>query len=261
MGTQRSKRRAREGGPGAAGGLRAQGEDARGHQRYTPEQRREAVECFHASDMTQAAFARTWGVSKITLGHWVRRHALEGGKGLERLADGPPRPRGRPPLPKPVHDEVAAVQRRFPDFGLRRVRDFLRRFAGLKVSLWNVRRVRRVEGLPTAAPVRRAKRKPAPPRRFEKSRPGELWQSDITYLNVPWRRGPLYLVAFMDDFSRYVVGHGLFTHQRADIAVDVFQEACARFGKPKECLTDQGRQYFAWRGKSEFQKMLAKEGG
>jgi len=64
----------------------------------------------------------------------------------------------------------------------------------------------------------------------------------------------------MDDFSRYVVGHGLFTHQRGDIAVDVFREACARFGKPKEVLTDQGRQYFAWRGKTEFQKLLAKEG-
>lgn len=64
----------------------------------------------------------------------------------------------------------------------------------------------------------------------------------------------------MDDHSRYVVGHGLFTHQRADIAVDVFQEACLRVGKPKEVLSDQGRQYVAWRGKTAFQKMLAKEG-
>jgi len=210
--------------------------------------------------MTQAAFAKAWGVSKITLGHWVRKHALEGGKGLERVATGPPRRRGRAPLPDAVKAEVASAQRRFPDFGLKRVRDFLRRFVGLKVSTASVRKVRREEGLPAAAPAPRARRKPAPPRRFERSRPGELWQSDITYLNVPWRRGPLYLIAFMDDFSRYVVGHGLFTHQRQDIALEVFGEACARFGKPKEVLTDQGRQYFAWRGRCEFQKMLAKEG-
>ncbi len=30
--------------------------------------------------------------------------------------------------------------------------------------------------------------------------------------------------------------------------------------KPGQVQTDQGRQYFAWRGKSDFQKLLAKEG-
>jgi hypothetical protein len=29
-----------------------------------------------------------------------------------------------------------------------------------------------------------------------------------------------------------------------------------RDGKPREVLTDQGRRYFAWRGKSAFQKLL-----
>jgi transposase InsO family protein len=252
------RRHGGDGHEGVAGGRDASA-DARG-RRYTPEQRREAVERFHGSGMTQVAFARTWGVSHVTLGLWLKKHAVVGAQGLERVSTAPPRRRGRAPLAQPVHDEIAAVQRRFPDFGLKKVRDFLRRFVGLSVSTGSVRKVRRVEGLPAAAPATRAKRKPAPPRRFERSRPGELWQSDITYLNVPWRRGPLYLIAFLDDFSRYVVGHGVFTHQRADIAIDVFQAACARFGKPKEVLTDQGRQYFAWRGKSAFQKLLAREG-
>src|SRR5204862_5208447 len=33
-----------------------------------------------------------------------------------------------------------------------------------------------------------------------------------------------------------------------------------KYGKPREVLTDQGRQYFAWRGKSAFQKLLVKQG-
>jgi hypothetical protein len=57
---------------------------------------------------------------------------------------GPPRRRGRAPLAAPVCAEVAAVQRRFPEFGLKRVRDFLRRFAGLTVSVGSVRKVRRL---------------------------------------------------------------------------------------------------------------------
>jgi hypothetical protein len=42
--------------------------------------------------------------------------------------------------------------------------------------------------------------------------------------------------------------------------IDAFKDACVRFGKPEEVLTDQGRQYFAWRGKSDLEKLLEKEG-
>ena len=33
-----------------------------------------------------------------------------------------------------------------------------------------------------------------------------MWQGDITYLHVPCRPKPLYLIAFLDDCSRFVVG-------------------------------------------------------
>jgi transposase InsO family protein len=229
-------------------------------RRHTPEERRAAVEAFHKSGLTQQAFARGWGVSQVTIGAWVRKHAAQGPQGLERVSTSPVKRRGRAPLAAPVREEVVAVQRRFPDFGLKKIRHFLARFAGLSVSTSSVRRVRQAEGLPAVAVAVRKKRKPAPPRRFERSKPGDLWQTDITYLNVPWQRTPLYLIAYLDDHSRFVVGHGLFTHQRGEIAVDTFLEACRAVGKPRECLSDQGRQYFAWRGKTEFQKMLAREG-
>ena len=257
MGAKGSKRRKGSGSAGDAGGDGAPG--PRG-KRYTAEQRREAVEAFHKSGLTQRMFAQQWDVSTMSLGRWLQIHAEAGPKGLERVTAGPAKRRGRAPLAEPVREEIESVQRRFPDFGLKRVRNFLRRFSGLKVSLSSVRRVRKAKGLPAAAVIPKRRRKPGPPRRFERSRPGELWQSDITYLNVPWQRGPLYLIAFLDDFSRYVVGHGLFTHQRQEIAMEVFMEACGKFGKPQELLTDQGRQYFAWRGKSEFQKLLLREG-
>ena len=261
MAARKSKRRPRGGGQGEEEGGSAFSPGGRGRgKRYTPEERRQAVEAYQRAGLTQQAFAKQWGVSAVSLGTWLRKHGTEGPKGLERMSSGPVKRRGRAPLAAPVREEVVAVQRRFPDFGLKKVRHFLARFSGLRVSATSVRRIRKAEGMPAVSvPVKR-KRKPAPPRRFERSKPGDLWQTDITYLDVAWQRGPLYLIAFLDDHSRYVVGHGLFTHQRGDIAVDVFREACARFGKPKELLSDQGRQYFAWRGKTEFQKMLGKEG-
>jgi hypothetical protein len=99
-----------------------------------------------------------------------------------------------------------------------------------------------------------------PPQRFERAGPNELWQSDITYVDVPWSRKPLYLVAFLDDHSRYVVAHGLHPHQRAEIVLEALALGISRYGRPKEVLTDQGRQYFAWRGKCSFQRRLKLEG-
>jgi len=231
MGSRKPKGRRRAGEPcDEDGGAKATPGRAEGGKRYSPEERRQAVEAYQKAGLTQKAFAAQWGISAVTLGSWVRKHGEEGPQGLERMAAGPVKRRGRPPLAAPVREEVVSVQRRFPDFGLKKVRHFLARFSGVRVSVASVRRIRKAEGLPAESIPAKRKRKPAPPRRFERATPGDLWQTDITYLNVPWSRGPLYLIAYLDDHSRYVVGHGLFTHQRADIAIDVFLDACRRFG-------------------------------
>lgn len=227
---------------------------------YTPEERRAAVEAFHKSGRSRPDFARLWGLSNATLGDWLRRHEREGPKGLERRAkrrlstqEDPRR------LPVGVRAQIARIKISFPHFGLRRVRDFLWRFGGRRVSAGSVARTLREEGLSTPPPPRR-RRGPAQVRRFERSRPGELWQSDITSFLLRRHGTRVYLVVFLDDFSRYVVGWGLATRQTCAWVCEVLLEALARYGKPREILSDQGRQYFAWRGKSGFQKLLAREG-
>lgn len=117
MGAKKSGRRRGAGGQGGpAGGTgESPGREGRG-KRHTPEERRAAVEAFHKSGLTQKAFARQWDVSPVTLGAWVRKHAAEGPQGLERVASGPAKRRGRAPLPAPVREEVVAVHPRFPDF-------------------------------------------------------------------------------------------------------------------------------------------------
>jgi transposase InsO family protein len=211
--------------------------------------------------MAAEAFARLWGISARALSQWRRRYEEGGPKALETRSG---RRRGSggaaKRLPAPVREEIGSVLRRFPLFGLRRVRDWLRRFRGIAVSPGSVRKVRAEEGLggPAAAPARR-RRRPAV-RRFERSRPRELWQSDITSVVLPRHGQRVYLVVFLDDFSRYVVGWRLASHQRGDMVIEALLDAVTRFGKPLEVLTDQGRQYYSWRGRSDFEKVLDREG-
>src|SRR5262245_50030941 len=89
-------------------------------RRYTPEERRRAVEAYQRSGQTQAMFARQWGVSPITLNFWVRKHRQDGPKGLE---DRPrsAKPRGRAPLSSGTKEAILQTRRRFPFFGLKKV--------------------------------------------------------------------------------------------------------------------------------------------
>ena len=226
---------------------------------YSPEERRAVVEAFRRSGLSQRSFARMWGVAIKSLSSWLTRYEAGGPKALE------PRPREAQAggftrqIAPAVCAEIVRTKTRFPDFGLRRVRDFLARFHGVRVSAGSVRRTLDAAGIePLPAPKRR--RKSRQPRFFERARPNELWQSDITSFVLPRHGTRVYLVAFMDDHSRYIVSWNLAVSQRTELVTDALKEGIARFGKPKEVLTDQGRQYFAWRGKSDFQKLLLREG-
>ncbi len=222
---------------------------------WQPDQRRAAVEAFHKSKMNIEDFARVWGVGERSLSIWLKQYEREGPKGLERKHykhTGRPRRAG-------MREEIAEVQRKYPDFGLRKVRDFLARFHGVRVSAGSVRNTLQERGVDTSRP-RKRRRKIQPPRRFERAKAGELWQTDITSFVLTRHSQRVYLTVFLDDYSRYVVSWGIYLHQKQDIVIETLLSGVERFGKPKEVLTDQGRQYFAWRGKSDFQKLLIREG-
>ena len=236
--------------------------DVRYSKRYSPEERRAAVEAFLQSGRTRGDFVRLWGCSPSSLDKWLYRYRVEGPKGLETRV-GKPGPRG--PHPKRLSDAVRklilAVRAEHEGFGAQRVADHLKRFHGVKVSTSGVRKILRENGIAGQPfPHRRKRPKSKLPRRFERAKPGEMWQSDISSFVLRRQGRRVYLTVFLDDHSRFIVAWALATHQRTPLVTEPLLEGIARFGKPREVLTDQGRQYFAWRGKSGFQKLLAKEG-
>ncbi len=253
---------ARRGGAGAsADGGRGRARRRRGWRVHSPEERRALLEAWARSGMSAEMFAATVGLSPKTLYHWRRRVAKAGPKGLE------PDRLGRPPgsgagsrLPEPVKEAIVATKARFPTFGLEKVRQYLGRFLGLRVSARGVGRVLE-EAAPVNAPPPR-RRPPSRPalRRFERARPGQLWQTDITSYVLARHHRRVYLVAFVDDHSRYIVSWALAAQARNELVTGCLEDGIQRFGKPEEVLSDQGPQYYAWRGKSRFQKLLAKEG-
>src|SRR5208282_3006346 len=101
------------------------------------------------------------------------------------------------------------------------------------------------------------KRNPPKPRFFERSTPNQMWQSDIFTFRLGGKNA--YLIGFIDDHSRYIVGLDLFRSQTAEHVLELYRTAAAEYGVPKEMLTDNGRQYATWRGKTRFQQELQKD--
>jgi putative transposase len=82
----------------------------------------------------------------------------------------------------------------------------------------------------------------------------EVWAMDTTY--VPMRHGFVYLIGVIDVATRRVLAHKLCTTLEAHHAVEIVEQAIARFGTPGIVNTDQGSQFTAF----EFAEAIKKRG-
>jgi transposase InsO family protein len=134
----------------------------------------------------------------------------------------------------------------------------MKRFLGIGASETTVRRVLKEQR--AAVPRVRTKARARPPvRRFERAEPNQLWQSDL-FTFLLRRHERIYVAAFLDDHSRYLVSLAMAHHQRSSLVLEALARGIADYGTPREILTDQGRQYTAWRGSTEFEAELKRQG-
>lgn len=136
-----------------------------------------------------------------------------------------------------------------PDKGPRRMRSWLAREQGLRVNLKRLNRLYyKVMGLQSVLPGPHTS-KPAPGhkiypyllRGLSIERPNQVWQTDITYIGM--QRGYLYLTAFIDVFSRFVLNWSLSNTMNAKWCADLYEQTIEKWGNPEIVNTDQGSQY------------------
>jgi len=85
-------------------------------------------------------------------------------------------------------------------------------------------------------------------RRFEKRHRCQLWQSDIKHgPYLPIGRGgkkqQVFLVAVIDDATRFVVHARFYADQKLPILEDSLRAAVTRWGKPDALYVDNGKQF------------------
>ena len=70
----------------------------------------------------------------------------------------------------------------------------------------------------------------------------------------------------MDDASRLIMAYGVFQEATAEHTIHALKHAIAKYGRPREILTDRGSQFYANEGErrekgiSQFEQFLADNG-
>jgi transposase InsO family protein len=221
----------------------------------TPAQRLLLLDSWRRSGLPAGDFAALVGLSKHTLYAWKKAFDREGPAGLMEKPKGAPSGSKLPDLTKRT---ILMLKEANPDWGCQRISDMLYRGPALPASPQTVARVLHEAGYTLEEVPTRPH--PDKVRHFERAKPNQLWQTDLFTFILKRQNRRVYLVGFMDDHSRFIVGYGLHASQSTALVLEVLRAALSSYGSPEEILTDNGTQYVTWRGKSAFTKELEKRG-
>jgi len=81
--------------------------------------------------------------------------------------------------------------------------------------------------------------------RFEAEYPNQMWQTDIMGKIAFPIVGDAYLIATLDDYSRFVPAGRFFKRQGKMNVFQIWYESLLRFGLPENMLQDEGSQFKA----------------
>jgi transposase InsO family protein len=221
----------------------------------TAQQRLLLLDTWRRSGLPAADFAALVGLSKHTLYAWKKRFEQQGPAGLLDQPRGGPRGSKLPDLTRRA---ILMLKEANPSWGCQRISDMLARGPALPASASAVAQVLHEAGYELEEVATHPH--PDKVRHFERAKPNQLWQTDLFAFMLKRQNRRVFLVAFMDDHSRFITGYGLHASQSSALVLEVLRAALVSHGVPEEILTDNGSQYVTWRGKSAFSKELDKRG-
>jgi len=224
---------------------------------YTVEERLEVVRA-RQSGLSLHDVSRLYGVGTTRIAQWTRLYESQGLAGLDIKIGGPGN-RDISTKMAAAEQAVAQATAENPSAGISKIQGAVYRKGFLDLARETVRKIMRRQGVEPKPRNLKRRNKPPVVKTFERANPNDLWQTDIMtfMLKAQYR---VYMIGFMDDNSRFIVSWGLYRFQTANNVLEVFRAGLEKHGSPKEVLSDNGRQYHTWRGKSAFSKTLLKLG-
>jgi transposase InsO family protein len=182
---------------------------------------------------------REFGISRQTGYTWVKRYAAGGSS---QVVDRSRRPAHSPARTAAAMEQaVVELRQQRPDWGAPKLQVLLAQQQG-GVSPISVRTVHRI--LERHDLIRDQDRHRPAPKRFERSRPNELWQMDFKGPPGFNRASPVGPLSILDDHSRYVLALTQLGSTRMAGVQSTLETTFQQCGLPEAMLVDHGTPWW-----------------
>lgn len=150
-----------------------------------------------------------------------------------------------------IKNAIDLIHYKEPSYGVRRIKDELRKMGFKKVGKRTVRRYMQEMAIVAFYPgpnlSKRDKQSKIYPyllRNMKIERPNQVWSIDITYIGMP--SGYVYMTAIIDWYSKFIVGWSISNTLHSENVVNTVKEAIKIHGKPEIINSDQGSQFTSY---------------
>ena len=146
---------------------------------------------------------------------------------------------------------IDEVYTKYPFYGSRRIAKHLSRQTPEDINRKRIQRLMRIMGIEAVYPKPNLSLNTLEHRTYpyllkglQIVRPNQVWSTDITYIRL--KHGFVYLIAFIDWFSRFVLSWKLSTTLEVGFCIEAGEEAIRKYGLPEIENSDQGVQFTSW---------------
>lgn len=209
------------------------------------EQRMEFVVAANRGKRSMSRLCAEFGISRPTGYNWLKRYQRNGIRGVEEKSR---RPRHTPQrTARPLEERVVELRRERPDWGARKIQHLLLE-EGIRLPGSTIHRIFLRYDL-----VRDCDRQPVAAKRFERSRPNQLWQMDFKGPKG-WNQ-PVGPLSVLDDHSRYALALENTGSTQASGVRAVLERVFQQSGVPEEMLMDHGTPWFNAQGRMGWSQL------
>lgn len=199
--------------------------------KYPLAKRAEVIQAYLRNEISKQIAASLLRCSTRTMERYVKAFIVYGQVGLKDN-----RHSNNHKLTQKQKDDVVALKKKDRWRSGRNVRDTL----NLSVNRKTINNIFRSEGL-----SRENNKRVKAITRFEAAAPNDLWQTDIMGKILFPNLGILYLIATLDDHSRFVPAGKWYRTQGKMNVFQIWYESLSKCGLPDAMLQDEGSQYKA----------------
>lgn len=198
--------------------------------------REEARELRHNKGLSIEDLASHYGKSERTIYRWLANHKMKISPDQQDQRKKHKRVRKYPPE---IFTRIMEFKKDVPQRSTAMIQKLLKKeFPDTTPSLSTIYNFFNEEGL-----IFKNRKQRQGYIKFERSKPNDLWQIDIAGVQTIGHLEKLYLIALLDDNSRFIVAAEYFKDQKGINVIKIIRNAVLSYGRPNQILADNGTQF------------------